>query len=73
MPRKPVQRRRRIPAADPSSDTEQAAAADARWTEPLPTVMGDEAILEAQCERLRQLQAFKATEPFLQPVAPTSS
>lgn len=38
-----------------------------RWNQPLPAVVGDEAIAKAQRERLHQLQEYKATEPFLQP------
>lgn len=40
----------------------------ARWNELLPSVVSDEAIAEAQSERLRQLREYKAKEEFLRPV-----
>jgi len=42
-------------------------ASHARWNQPLPAVVGDEAVAKAQRERLRQLQEYKATEPILRP------
>lgn len=45
----------------------QPGGQQARWSQPLPAVVGDEAIAEAQRERLRQLHEFKAREPFLRP------
>lgn len=48
-------------------DADLPDAQRARWTQPLPAIIGDEAILKAQMERLRQLQEFKATEPILRP------
>lgn len=58
-----LRRFRRRRAADAASDAQRA-----RWNQPLPAIVGDEAIAEAQCERLRQLQEYRATEPILRPV-----
>ncbi|WP_419854759.1 hypothetical protein [Candidatus Poriferisodalis sp.] len=58
-----LRRFRRRRAADAASEAQRA-----RWNQPLPAIIGDEAIAEAQRERLRQLQEYKASEPILRPV-----
>ena len=58
-----LRRFRRRRAAEAASEAQRA-----RWNQPLPAIIGDEAIAEAQRERLHQLQEYKASEPILRPV-----